>query len=93
MKKFKQTIKKYSFWTGLSGAVVLLVNALAKCFGFEIDNKLIEDIIMSVCGVLVALGIVCVPIKTETQDSDEQTKEDTQTQEETNTKESDKDIN
>ncbi len=58
MKTFKEKIKTYSFWTGLSASVVLLVNAIAKCFGFSIDDQLIEDIIMSICGVLVALGFV-----------------------------------
>ena len=61
MKTFKEKIKTYSFWTGLSAAVVLFCNSIAKCFGFSIDDGLIEDIIMSICGVLVALGFVCVP--------------------------------
>lgn len=68
MKTFKEKIKTYSFWTGLSASVVLLVNAIAKCFGFSIDDQLIEDIIMSICGVLVALGFVCAP-KTQKTDS------------------------
>ena len=88
MKKFKQTIKKYSFWTGLSGAVVIFANALAKCFGFEIDNVIIEDIIMSICGVLVAMGIVCAPIKTETQEC----LQETQQQDEITPKEQDENI-
>ena len=66
MKTFKEKIKKYSFWTGLSAAVIMLLTALGKCFGFSIDNKIVEDIIMSICSVLVALGIVCVPKKENT---------------------------
>lgn len=61
MKSFKEIIKKYSFWTGLTAAIVMLCNSLSKCFGFSIDNQLVEDIIMSICGVLAALGIVCIP--------------------------------
>lgn len=61
MKTFKEKIKTYSFWTGLSAAVVLLCNSIAKCFGFSIDDGFIEDIIMSICGVLVAVGFVCAP--------------------------------
>ena len=73
MKTFKEKIKTYSFWTGLSAAVVLLCNSIAKCFGFSIDDGLIEDIIMSICGVLVALGFVCVPKsqKTDTTNTEE----------------------
>ena len=72
MKTFKDKIKKYSFWTGLSAAVVMLCNAIAKCFGFSINDQMIEDVIMSICGVLVAFGVVCMPIKNETQTSQEE---------------------
>lgn len=72
MKTFKERIRTYSFWTGLSASVVLLINAIAKCFGFSVDNSLVEDIIMSVCGVLVAVGFVCAPKsqKTDTTNTD-----------------------
>lgn len=58
MKNFFKKIKSYGFWVGLSSALVLLVNALGKAFGFEIENKIIEDVVMSVAGVLVVFGIV-----------------------------------
>ncbi len=77
MKTFKNKIKTYSFWTGLSAAVVMLCNAIAKCFGFSINDQIIEDVIMSICGVLVAFGVVCMPIKKDTeQTEEEQTNED-----------------
>ena len=63
MKTFKEKIKKYSFWTGLCGAFVIVSNVIAKNFGFTIDNKIVEDVIMSICGVLVALGIVSAPVE------------------------------
>lgn len=97
MKTFKEKIKTYSFWTGLSAAVVMLCNVIAKCFGFIIDNKLVEDIIMSICGVLVALGFVCAPktSKQEQQNSSDETieieqkpQEDTQTSQEDKAKQS-----
>ena len=73
MKTFKEKIRTYSFWTGLSAAVVMLLNAIAKCFGFSIDDSLVEDIIMSICGVLVAVGFVCAPKsqKTDTTNTEE----------------------
>ncbi|MBQ8444629.1 MAG: hypothetical protein IJX25_04685 [Clostridia bacterium] len=52
--------KSYGFWTAFAGAVVILVNALGELFGFSIESKLIENVIMAVAGVLVALGIVSV---------------------------------
>jgi len=52
--------KSYGFWTTLAGAVVILMNALGELFGFAIESKLIENVIMAVAGVLVALGIVSI---------------------------------
>ncbi len=72
MKTFKTKIKSYSFWTGLSGAVVMLCTTIGKCFGWTINDELIEDIIMSICGILVVFGVVCMPIKTD----GEETKKD-----------------
>ena len=57
MKKFKS----YGCWIALSGAVVVLVNALGKCFGFSVEEQLITDIIMAIAGLLVVLGIVVLP--------------------------------
>lgn len=71
----KERIKKYSFWTGLSAALVVLANVIGKSFGFSINNQTIEDIVMAVCGVLMALGVVCIPTKKDTTCN-----EDTQTQ-------------
>lgn len=76
MKTFKERIKTYSFWTGLSASVVLLINAIAKCFGFSVDNSLVEDIIMSVCGVLVAVGFVCAPKSQKTDTTNTEKKKD-----------------
>ena len=61
----KKKIKQYSFWTGLAGAVVILVTALSNAFGFDFEQEIITDIIMAVCGVLVVFGVVNAPVKTE----------------------------
>ena len=61
--KFKDRIKTYNFWTTLSAALILLLEALGRCFGFEIPNAIVNDIIMSICGVLVVLGVVTAPKK------------------------------
>lgn len=71
--KFKDRIKSYGFWTALSGAVVILAQSIAKCFGVEVQEELISDIIMSVCGVLVVFGIVTMPNKKETEENTEET--------------------
>ena len=59
----KTKIKSYTFWTSLSAAVILLVNSLGNMFGFKIEDEIISNIIMSICGVLVVLGVVNAPTK------------------------------
>lgn len=54
----KNRFKTYAFWVALSSAVVILVQSFGKLFGFEIESSTIENVIMSICGVLVVLGIV-----------------------------------
>ena len=71
--KFKDRIKSYGFWTALSGAVVILAQSIAKCFGVEIEEELISNIIMSICGVLVVFGVVTMPNKKETEENTEET--------------------
>lgn len=58
MKNFFKKIKTYSFWVSLSGAIIVLLNAFGNAFGFEIENKIIEDCVMSIASILVVLGIV-----------------------------------
>lgn len=57
----KNRIKSYSFWTALAGAVVVLMEALGKCFGFSVNNEIVTGVIMAVAGLLVVLGIVTMP--------------------------------
>lgn len=61
----KNKFKSYSFWTALAAAVVVLVEAIGRIFGFIPDGKLVSDIIMAIAGVLVVLGVVSAPISKE----------------------------
>lgn len=63
--------KSYAFWTSLSAAAVVAVGTIAKAFGLEISEKIVSDMIMGVCAVLVVLGVVKMPQKNE----EKQTKE------------------
>ena len=58
MKNFFRKMKTYSFWVSFSGALIILVNALGRAFGFKVENQVIEDCIMSIAGILVVLGVV-----------------------------------
>ena len=59
--------KKYSFWVALMSAVVLLVESLSSVFGFDFNKTIFENVFLSVCGILVVLGII-VNDKKETKD-------------------------
>ena len=64
--------KDYSFWMSVSAAVVLVINNLAKAFGFKFDNEIFTQIVDSVCGVLVVLGILTMSTKDKKQNDDSQ---------------------
>lgn len=66
----KNKFKSYSFWTALSGAVVVLLQAIGKCFGFSIESDIVTGIIMAIAGILVVFGVVSMP------NNDDQSKED-----------------
>ncbi len=65
MKNFFKKFQNYSFWVSLSAGIILLLNSLGRAFGFKIENKVVEDFIMSIAGVLVILGIVSKPDRNE----------------------------
>ena len=54
-------LKSYKFWVALSGAVGVLVVQISKLFGLKIEASGVEEIIMSICGILVVLGIIEKP--------------------------------
>ncbi len=58
MKNFFKKFKSYGFWVSLSAAVIVLLNALGRAFGFSIDEKIVDDVVMSLASLLVVLGIV-----------------------------------
>ena len=60
----KNLVKSYSFWTALAGALVILINSIGNIFGFQIEEKLVSDIVMAIAGVLVAFGVVTLPSST-----------------------------
>lgn len=58
MKKILSKFKKYSFWVAFTGVVVIFTKNLAGLIGFDVDTSLVENLIMSLCGVFVVLGLV-----------------------------------
>lgn len=59
--KLKDRIKTYNFWVSLSSAIFLLLKVLGNQFGFNVNESLFSDLITSLCGILVILGIIVPP--------------------------------
>ena len=74
--KLKKLIKTYGFWTALSGAVVVLVNAIGKACGFFVQEETISDIIMAIAGILVVFGVVAMPKEMKQEKTDEEKEEE-----------------
>lgn len=54
---FKKKIKNYGFWVSLGGAVFLLLQSL----GIKVNVPYLNEILCSVLGIMVALGIISNP--------------------------------
>ena len=63
--------KSYNFWVSLSGALGLLAVAIGKAFNVQIQAEGVEEIVMTLCGVLVVLGIVTKPKKDDSVEKDD----------------------
>ena len=60
MNKLKTT----GFWISLTGAVILVLQVIGGAFGFKINSELINNLVSSICGVLVIVGVL-IPSKQE----------------------------
>lgn len=70
----KDRMKSYSFWVGLSGAIVAFVSAIGKAVGFIPNEEIISSIVLGFAGVLVALGVVSKPKSAEQENAETKTK-------------------
>ncbi len=54
----KNKIRTTSFWLGLSGAIVIILETISNILGLNLYSKEIESIILSICSALVMVGII-----------------------------------
>lgn len=54
----KNKIRTTSFWLGLSGAIVIILETISNILGLNLYSKEIEAIILSICSALVMVGII-----------------------------------
>lgn len=68
----KEKLKTTSFWLGVGSAIVVIVDSIGELFGFGIASQEISNIFVSICSVLVLLGIVTKKSTTDTTDSSQE---------------------
>jgi len=54
----KSKLKTTSFWLGLSGAVVLILDCISSIFNVKLYSQEVQTIILTICSILIMLGIV-----------------------------------
>lgn len=59
--KLKDRIKTYNFWVSLSSAIFLFLKVIGNQVGFKVSETMFSDLITSLCGILVILGIIVPP--------------------------------
>ena len=57
----KPMYKTYSFWLGLSSALLLLIQAIGEPLGLNINEAQYMAIVNAVLGIFVVLGIISNP--------------------------------
>ncbi len=72
MKKLFEKMKSYSFWVSFSGALIIFLNCLGNIFHFQVQNEVVEDVIMSIAGLLVVLGFVTKETGDESEEDEKQ---------------------
>ena len=77
MKKLFEKMKSYSFWVSFSGALIIFLNCLGNIFHFQIQNEVVEDVIMSIAGLLVVLGFVTKETGDESEEDEKQEEDKT----------------
>ncbi|MGI6701009.1 MAG: phage holin [Christensenellales bacterium] len=55
----KNKLRNYGFWLSVISAALMLIQA----FGVKVDIPVLREALISVCGLLVMLGIISDPDK------------------------------
>ncbi|MBQ7351614.1 MAG: hypothetical protein IJW59_01935 [Clostridia bacterium] len=54
----KEKIKTLSFWLGVGASIILILDCVSEIFGFAIKSEIVQNIIVTICSVLVLLGVI-----------------------------------
>lgn len=65
----KYRLKTTSFWLELSGVLVLIFDAVSSLFDLQLYSDKVQDVVMTICIVLISLGFVTKKNINDTQNS------------------------
>jgi len=68
----KSKLRTTSFWLSVSAAIVLVLDSLTNIFGVKLYSKEVEVIILSICSILVTIGIITKRNVTDTKEVDKE---------------------
>lgn len=54
----KTKIKTISFWTGLAGSLLMIVDAICGFFGIDNVSDALSDVLFSIFTMLIVLGVI-----------------------------------
>jgi uncharacterized membrane protein len=69
----KNNLKTTSFWVGVSGAIVVILDCLSSILNIKLYSQEVQTIIISICSVLIMVGYIT---EKSVDDKVESTKED-----------------
>lgn len=67
----QERLKTTSFWIGLSGVLVVIVDSISEIFNLHIVSEVVECVVLFIASVLVLLGIVTKKNISDKEDVDE----------------------
>lgn len=67
----QERLKTTSFWIGLSGVLVVIVDSVSEIFNLHIVSEVVECVVLFIASVLVLLGIVTKKNISDKEDVDE----------------------
>ena len=65
----KQKFRTTTFWLGLCGAIVIVLESISSAFNINLYSDQVESVILSICSALVMLGIITKKDLSDTKDS------------------------
>jgi uncharacterized membrane protein len=64
----KNKIKSLSFWLELNGVIIILIDTISSIFGVDLYSDKVQDVLLSICAILIVLGVITKKNVNDTED-------------------------